>query len=322
MVEVLTPFEKDPVEMRAAYCQTLLEEARRNPRIVMMNCDLASSMGLKDFERAFPERSINVGIQEANGCAMCGGMSAAGLIPFFNTFGVFASRRICDQIFMSCAYQNLNVKIVGGDAGVSAAVNGGTHMALEDMGILRVLPKVTVLEPSDTVMMRQLVRQMAATYGVQYIRFARKTVDKLYTDDSRFNIGKGAVIREGGDAAIIACGLLVKEALLAAERLAVEGVQVRVVDMFTVKPIDTDCVIESAEKTGAIVTAENHQVIGGLGSAVSEVLAENCPVPMERIGVKDRFGEVGTQEYLMERFGLTASHIVAAVKRTIARKNT
>lgn len=321
MVKVLDAHERDSVEMRTAYCDALMEMAAQNKAIVSINCDLCSSMGLKPFAKAFPERAINVGIQEANGCSMAGGMSAAGMVPFFHTFSIFATRRVYDQIFMCCAYPKLNVKIVGGDAGISATSNGGTHMPFEDIGIMRVMPDVTIMEPSDTVMMKSLVRQMAETYGVQYIRFTRKQPVKIYEAGSKFHIGKGIVLREGRDAAIITCGMLVSESLKAADTLAAEDIHVRVVDMFTIKPIDRRCVLESARLTGAIVTAENHQVIGGLGSAVAEVLAEHVPTPLERVGVKDVFGEVGPQDYLMEHFGLTASHIAEAVKKVIRRKS-
>lgn len=321
MVKVLDTHELDTVEMRAAYCEALMEEAAKNKKIVAVHCDLCSSMGLNPFKNAYPDRSINVGIQEANGCSMAGGMSVAGMVPFFHTFSAFATRRVYDQIFMCCAYPKLNVKIVGGDAGVTATSNGGTHMPFEDIGIMRVMPNVTVMEPSDAVMLKSLVHQMAEIYGVQYIRFSRKQLPKIYESGSEFRIGKGVVVREGQDATIIACGLMICESLKAAEILAREGIYVRVVDMFTIKPIDRECIVESAKQTGAIVTAENHQVIGGLGSAVAEVLAETIPTPMERVGVQGVFGEVGSQDYLMERFGLTAPFIVEAVEKVVRRKS-
>lgn len=321
MVKVLETHEMDTIEMRAAYCGALMDEAKKNQRIVAVHCDLCSSMGMDPFKDAFPERSINVGIQEANGCSMAGGLSAAGMVPFFHTFSIFATRRVYDQIFMCCAYPKLNVKIIGGDAGVSATSNGGTHMPFEDIGIMRVMPDITILEPSDAVMMRSLVRRMAETYGVQYMRFPRRTSVKIYEPGSEFQIGKAVILREGSDAAVITCGMLVPEALKAADILAAEGISVRVVDMFTIKPIDRDCVIESAKRTGTIVTAENHQITGGLGSAVAEVLAEHVPTPLERVGVQGVFGEVGSQEYLMEHFQLTAPYIVRAVRKAIQRKS-
>ena len=321
MVKVRTVFDLDPKEMRIVYNDALCKAAAANDRVVAINCDLCSSLGLKGFVKDFPHRSVNVGIQEANACSMAGGMSAAGMIPFFNTFSVFATRRAYDQIFMCAAYPKLNVKIVGGDAGVSATSNGGTHMPFEDMGILRVMPGVTVMEPSDGVMLADLIQQMADTYGVQYIRFTRKNAVRIYEEGSHFEIGKAVTVRDGKDATIITCGILVAEALKAAETLAAEGIDVRVVDMFTLKPIDADCILRCAKETGAIGTAENHQLMGGLFSAVSEVLAENgVGVAMEKIGIHDEFGEVGDQDYLMERFQLSAPHIAAAVRKAVSRK--
>lgn len=321
MVKIRTTHEKDTREMRAIYSDALIKAAKKHDKLVAINCDLCSSMGLKPFAKEFPDRAINVGIQEANGCSMAGGMAAAGMLPFFNTFSVFASRRVYDQIFMCAAYPKLNVKIVGGDAGVTATSNGGTHMPFEDIGILRVMPGITIMEPSDGVMLDDLVQQMAETEGVQYLRFTRKQTAKIYEEGSHFEIGKAVTVREGKDATIITCGILVHEALKAAETLAAEGIDVRVIDMFTIKPIDAACILACAKETGAIVTAENHQLIGGLASAVAEVLADNAVgVPMEKIGIHDEFGEVGDQAYLMERFRLTSLYIAEAVKKAIARK--
>ncbi|MDR0841132.1 MAG: transketolase family protein [Christensenellaceae bacterium] len=309
-------------EMRGACCEALMEEAGKNDSIVVINCDLCGPMGLKLFEKQFPTRSINVGIAEANACSMAGGMSAAGMVPFFVTFAVFASRRVYDQVFMSCAYPGLNVKIIGGDSGVTSEYNGGTHMAFEDVGMLRIMPNITIMEPSDTVMMKALIREMTRTYGVQYLRTPRKKTPQIYEEGTAFEIGKGVVLREGSDVTLMAYGITVCEALKAADVLKEEGILARVVDMFTIKPLDKACVLESARRTGAIVTAENHQVTGGLGSAVAELLSETLPTPIERVGVQDEFGEVGTQAYLMERFSLTAASIVERAKLAVARKNS
>ena len=321
MVKVLKNHEMNAREMRAIYGDVLTEIANKNEKVVAINCDLASSMGLKPFVKAHPERAINVGIDEANGCSMAGGMSAAGMVPFFNTFSVFATRRVYDQIFMCAAYPKLNVKIIGGDAGVSATTNGGTHMPFEDIGIMRVMPGVTIVEPSDSVMLADLINTLADTYGVQYLRFTRKNTVDIYEEGSHFEIGKAVTVRDGKDVTIITCGILVAEALKAAEELAAEGIDVRVVDMFTIKPIDAECILKCAAETGAIVTAENHQLIGGLTSAVSEVLAENSvAVALEKIGIHDEFGEVGDQTYLLDRFQLTAPYIKEAVKKAVAKK--
>ena len=306
--------------MRAAYCNTLIEEAKKDDRIIAIDCDLMSSMGMKPFAEAFPTRHFNVGIAESNGVGIAGGMSAAGLIPFFHTFSAFASRRVYDQVFLTCAYAGQNVKIIGGDAGVTATYNGGTHMSFEDMGIMRIMPTVTVLEPTDAVMMRDLVPKLVRHDGVVYLRTPRKATAKIYAEGSRFTLGEAVTIREGKDATVIAQGLLVSEAIKAADILSAEGIEITVLDMFTVKPIDKAAILVCAKETGAIVTAENHNIIGGLGSAVAEVLVENTPVPMERLGVMDTFGEIGELPYLMRRFGLTASNIVEKTKLVIQRK--
>ena len=307
-------------EMRDAYVNALIKAAEEDKRVVSVNCDLSSSCGTVPFSKAFPDRSFNVGIQEANGCGVAAGLSAVGFIPFYHSFAVFSSRRICDQIFQSCAYAGLNVKIMGCDAGVSATYNGGTHMAFEDIGVLRSIPEVTIIEPSDTAMMTALVPLIKDHYGVVYLRTPRKQVQDIYPAGARFELGKGAMIREGGDVTLIASGMLVIQALLAADMLAAEGIQARVIDMFTIKPIDRECIVDCARHTGAIVTAENHNIIGGLGSAVAEVLAEEYPVPLIRVGVRDQFGEVGTQDYLMAKYGLTSEAIVQTAKEAIARK--
>lgn len=321
MIKILKEHTLDTVDMRDAYCNALIELAEKDSRIVAINCDLSTSMGVKSFAAKYPERHFNVGIAEANGVGIAGGMSSAGLIPFFHTFSAFATRRVYDQIFLTCAYAGQNVKIIGGDAGITATYNGGTHMSFEDMAIMRAMPTLTVLEPTDSAMMHSLILQLADYPGVVYLRTPRKATVKIYEEGSEFQIGKAFTLREGSDAAIFTLGLCVSEALKAADILDKEDIHAAVVDMFTIKPIDTDCVINYARKTGAVVTAENHNIIGALGSAVAEVLVENCPVPMERVGVGDTFGEVGNQDYLMERFGLTAPYIVEKVKKAVARKS-
>lgn len=322
MVALAKQHDIDTLEMRGAYCDTLIEAAEHDPRIVSLNCDMSSSCGTVPFARAFPARSFNFGIQEACACSAAAGMSAAGLVPFFHSFAVFSSRRIYDQIFISCAYAGLNVKIIGCDSGVSATYNGGTHMAFDDVGLLRGIPNITIIEPSDTVMMRSLVRQMAEAYGVFYMRTPRKAVERIYQDGSRFEIGKAAVLREGRDVSILASGMTVIEALRAADLLERQNIQARVVDMFTIKPIDARCIRDCAAETGAIVTVENHNIIGGLGSAVAEVLAEGRSVPLERAGVNEAFGEVGQQDYLKKRFGITGDAIYEKVKKVLTRKQS
>ncbi|NLM73350.1 MAG: transketolase family protein [Clostridiaceae bacterium] len=313
---------KETTAMRDAYCQTLMELAEKNSNIVALDADLMSSMGMVPFWKAYPERTFNVGIQEANMMGIAAGLSATGKIPFAHSFGPFATRRCFDQVFMSCAYAKLNVRIIGSDPGVTAAYNGGTHMPFEDMGIMRNIPEITILEPVDTVMLKDLVRQTAGMYGIFYIRLLRKNAVKIYEEGSSFEIGKAVKLRDGNDATIIATGIMVEEALKAAKKLQDQGISVRVLNMFTLKPIDKEAIIAAAKETGAIVTAENHNIINGLGSAVAEVLSENCPAPLERVGVQDLFGEVGPENYLRERFGLTADNIVEKVQKALHRKKT
>ena len=313
--------QPDKQDMRDAYCDALISAAEQNERVLSLNCDLSGSLGTGRFRARFPERSYNLGIMEANACSMAAGLSVTGYVPFVHSFAVFSSRRMADQIFLSCAYAGLNVKIIGGDAGVSAAVNGGTHMAFEDLGVLRSIVGLRLFEPTDNVMVKALIPLIASQYGVDYIRMPRRGVVKIYDEGETFIPGKAKLLREGSDVAIIASGVLVSEALLAADLLAAEGIEARVLDCFTIQPLDTACVVESAEATGCVVTAENHNVIGGLGSAVAEALGERAPVPMERVGVKNSFGEVGSQAYLMDHFGLRAKDIADAARRVIARKN-
>ena len=311
----------DAQDMRDAYCDALIAAAEADERVLALDCDLANSMGTARFHRRFPERAFDLGIMEANACSMAAGLSVVGYVPFVHSFATFASRRILDQIFLSCAYAGLNVKIVGGDAGVSAAVNGGTHMAFEDFGALRSIPHIRLFEPTDNVMMKALFPQIAGYYGVDYVRMPRRKVVKIYEAGEPFTPGQAKVLLEGADVAILASGILVSEAILAARALAELGIQATVADVFTIKPIDADCVRMCAQTAGCLVTAENHSVIGGLGSAVAETLGETLPVPLERVGVKESFGEVGPQDYLMDRFGLRSANIVAAAQRVIARKN-
>lgn len=311
----------DDMEMRAAYCDALIRAAEKDPRIVAVDADVQYSMGTKRFYDRFPDRGINCGIMEAHAVSMCAGMSATGLIPYFHAFGTFVTRRAFDQIFLSCAYQKLNVKFVGGDAGVTAAMNGGTHMPFEDIGIMRTIPGITIIEPADTAMYNEAVQYMADTYGVFYMRSCRRKVMRIYRKDAVFTVGKANVLREGGDVAIIACGIMVYEALRARGMLERKGISATVIDMHTIKPLDEETLLGAAMKCGAVVTAENHNAVGGLGSAVAEALSEKRPVPLERVAVFESFGEVGTQDYLQKRFHLTAEDIAEKAVKCVRRKN-
>lgn len=310
----------DKVEMRTAFCESMIALAEKDERIVLLDCDLMSAMGTKPFAKMFPERTIDCGIQEANMYGVAAGLSAEGKIPFAHTFGVFASRRACDQIYMSCAYAGQNVKIIGSDPGITAALNGGTHMALEDLGIMRTIPEVTIVEPTDVVMIKNLLPKIAAQNGVFYVRLVRKNCEMVYKDGSDFNIGRANVLREGRDVTIIAMGYCVAQALEAARKLADDNIEATVIDMFTLKPIDREIIIYAAKQTGVVVTAENHNINCALGSAVAEVLCESAPAPMVRLGTQDVFGEVGFRDELAARFGMDASAIIKGVKRAIKLK--
>ena len=320
MYTVKSVFEKEAKEMRAIYCQTLQELARENDKIAVLDADLVGSSGMKAFFNEFPDRAVNCGIQENNMIGVAAGMSAAGMVPFAHSFGPFASRRCVDQIFISCAYAKLNVRIIGSDPGVTAAYNGGTHMPFEDMGTLMSIPQITLLEPTDSVQLKWMIQELEKAYGVYYIRLLRKNAVGVFEEGSKFEMGKIARLKEGTDVAIVASGIMVAEALKAAAALEEKGISAAVLNAFTWKPLDGETLAEYAKKCGCIVTAENHNIIGGLGSAVANSLARTCPVPVEMVGVNDEFGEVGTEDFLRKRFDLTADHIIHASLEAISRK--
>ena len=302
----------DEKEVRQVMAAGLVEAARKDDRIVVLDADLMSCHSTKCFLEAFPERFINVGIAEANLIGVAAGMAAFGKIPFAFSFAPFATRRCYDQIFISVA--------VGSDPGVMAEANGGTHMPFEDMSIMRAIPKMVCFEPTDATMLAKALPQIIDYPGAVYIRMFRKKAEKIYDDSLDFELGKAVTLKEGKDVTLVASGIMVGRALKAAEELAAEGITARVVNVHTWKPIDEDAIVESVKATGAVVTCENHSTYGGLGSAVAEVVVEKCPAPMEFIGVKNSFGEVGKEAYLSEKFGLTVADIVAAAKKAIARK--
>lgn len=292
-----------------------------DPKFVYLDADLMSSIGTKKWADAHPLQAFNVGVSEANLAGMAAGLSAAGLKPLAHTFGPFASRRCYDQVFLAIGYTKADVVMVGSDAGVTAAYNGGTHMPFEDMALYRAIPHATVVDVTDSVMLESVLPKLLNMKGLKYIRLGRKESIGVYSVGSDFDIGKAALLKDGNDVTIIAAGIMVAEALRAAEILEAEGVKAAVIDMFTVKPIDAEAVIAAARKTGAIVTAENHNVIGGLGSAVADVLVKNCPTPMEMVGVQDEFGQVGPQDFLQKAYGLTAEVIVEKAHAVIERKS-
>lgn len=322
-IKLIGNHEKDPRPCRDALALTLKDLMAADPSICYVDCDLMGCINTKQLRAAYPDRAYEAGIAEGNAAGLSAGMAAAGKTVFFHSFGTFASRRCYDQIYMSAAYAGLTVHVLGSDPGVTAAYNGGTHMPLEDGAMYCSIPEATVLDAADFVQLQSIVSQLPGIkQGVTYTRFPRKDIIQIYEDGSKFEIGKGVTLRESAQdqAAVIASGILVDEALKAQEALAAEGISVRVIDMFTWKPLDEDLVVKAAAETGAIVTAENHNVTCGLGAAVAGCLARKRPTVQEFVGVQDRFGQVGPQSFLMDEYGLRAADIVAAVKRAIARK--
>ncbi|MGP9417981.1 transketolase family protein [Ewingella sp. AOP9-I1-14] len=317
MFEVTLELKPDNIEMRKVYGNVVREKIVENTPIIALEADLMSAMAMDGVHRDHPQHVINCGIMEANVIGVAAGLSLTGRVPFVHTFTAFASRRCFDQLFMSLDYQKNNVKVIASDAGVTACHNGGTHMSFEDMGIVRGLANSIVLEVTDAVMFRDILQQLVDLKGFYWVRTIRKQATQVYKEGSTFTIGKANLLRDGNDITLIANGIMVAEALKAAEMLARDGISAAVIDMFTLKPIDKEIIQQYAAKTGKIVTCENHSIHNGLGSAVAEVLVEHTPVPMRRVGVKERYGQVGTQDFLQQEYGLTAEHILEAAKQLL-----
>ena len=321
-VKLIGEHKKDSRACRDGLALTLNEMMAEDKSICYVDCDLMGCINTKMLRKNYPDRAFEAGIAEANGAGVAAGLAATGKKVFYHSFGTFSSRRCYDQIYMSAAYAGLSVRVLGSDAGVTAAFNGGTHMPLEDAAMYLSIPETTVLDPADYDQLASITRQLVNVEGVSYTRFVRKGIIQVYGEGSEFEIGKGVVLHESYKdvATIITSGIMVDESLKAYESLQAEGISVRVIDMFTWKPLDEELVIKAAKETGAIVTAENHNVTCGLGSVVANCLAKNCPTIQEFVGVQDLFGEVGPQDYLMDRFGLRAANIVEAVKKAVSRK--
>ena len=308
------------IATRDAYGEALAELGAVNENIVVLEADLSKSTKTCDFRKVYPERFINVGIAEQNMLGIAAGLAAAGKVPFASTFAVFAAGRAYDQIRNSIAYPNLNVKIAATHAGLTVGEDGGSHQMLEDIALMRALPNMTVIVPADGIETKQVIQAAAEYEGPVYIRMGRPKVPVLFGDDYKFEIGKGVLMKEGTDVTLVGTGIMVSKAMEAAELLAAEGISAAVVNISTIKPLDAELIIAQAQKTGAVVTCEEHTICGGLGSAVAEVLVENCPVPMARVGVEDKFGESGLPDELLEKYGLSASNIAAKAKAVIAKK--
>jgi len=305
---------------RQGWADALIELGEKDPRIVVLDADLAKSTLTCQFKDKFPKRFFDMGIAEQNMINVAGGLSLTGLIPFVTTYGVFVSGRAWEQIRTSVCYGNLNVKFGGAHGGISVGPDGATHQALEEITIMRVLPGMTVIVPTDYYETKKAVLASVEINGPVYIRFGREKVPVVTTKDMPFKIGKAITMKEGKDVSIIACGIMVSEALEAAEELAKNGVNAEVINLHTIKPIDRAAILESAKKTGCVVTAEEHQLAGGMGSAVLEVLAQEMAVPVEMVGIKDTFGESGQPGELMEKYGITAKEIIAQSLKVIARR--
>ncbi len=322
-VNLIGKHEKDSRASRDALALTLNEMMAQDKSICYVDCDLMGCINTKQLMKNYPDRAFEAGIAEANGAGIAAGLAATGKKVFFHSFGTFSSRRCYDQIYMSAAYAGLTVHVLGSDAGVTAAFNGGTHMPLEDAAMYLSIPESTVLDPCDYEQLKSITQQLPGiTRGVTFTRFVRKDVIQVYGEGTQFEIGKGVVLHESDKdvCTIVTSGIMVDEALKAYESLQAEGIDVRVIDMFTWKPLDEALLLKAARETGAIVTAENHNTACGLGSVVANCLAHNCPTPQEFVGVQDQFGQVGPQSFLMDEYGLRAPVIVEAVKKVIARK--
>lgn len=299
---------------REAYGIALAELGKTNDKIVALDADLSKSTKSADFKKAYPERFFNAGIAEANMIGMAAGMASAGLIPFASTFAMFAAGRAFEQIRNSVAYPKANVKIVGSHSGITVGEDGATHQAIEDISLMRSIPNMVVINPCDATETAAAIKAAAEYVGPVYIRTGRMAVEDLHTDGCNFVIGKGEQLKDGDSVAIIATGICVKMALEAAEELAQKGINARVINISTIKPIDTDLIIKAAKECKHIVTVEEHSIIGGLGSAVSEVVCENAPVPVKKIGIEDVFGQSGKPADLLKIYGLTKENIVAKVE--------
>lgn len=308
------------VAIRDAFGKALAELGEKNKDVVVLDADLASSTCVTLFAEKFPERFFQCGIAEQNMIGIAAGLASCGKIPFAASFAAFVSRRPADQVAVSVAYPKLNVKIIGAYTGLFNGKTGASHMAVEDVSIMRAIPGIVVIDPADATEIRKALEAIAQYKGPVYMRETRDEWPDIFDDSYKFEIGKAALIKDGSDASIISSGVMTSESMKAALELEKEGIKVRVVNMSTIKPIDAKAIIKCAEDTGAIVTAKNHNIYGGLGSAVAEVLVEGYPVPMQRVGIKDVLNESGTNKELLHKYGMSHNHIMEAVKKVISRK--
>lgn len=312
--------QPERVPSRDGYGYGLVDAGKENPNVVALGADITASVRVDWFQKEFPDRFYSLGIAEQNQMCVAAGMSLMGKVPFVTNYGVFLAGRAWDQIRTTVCYSNLNVKMGGAHGGISVGPDGATHQALEEISIMRCLPNMKVIVPADAVEARKATVAMAKDFGPAYIRFGREKVPVITDDSTPFEIGKAYCLRDGSDVAIVACGAMVYEALVAAETLAAEGISAMVINNHTIKPIDKDTMCEAAQKCGAMVTVEEHQLMGGMGSAVLEVLAQYWPIPVRMVGIDDRFGESGDPDTLMKAFGLTSVEIAAAAREAVKDK--
>jgi len=321
VVPIISDLSKaEMVPTRNGFGDGLLEAGQKDRNVVALSADLTESIRIEAFSKACPEQFVEIGVAEQNMMGIAAGLALSGKIPFVASYAVFNPGRNWDQLRVSVAYSQANVKIVGAHAGISVGPDGATHQALEDVAITRVLPDLTVVVPTDAIEAKKAVHALVAHKGPVYIRFGRDKVPTVTTLETPFELGKANIMREGTDVTICANGPLVYEALVAAEKLAAQKISAEVIAVHTVKPLDKATIIASLKKTGAVVTAEEAQITGGLGGAIAELAGEECPVPLRRIGVKDRFGESGTPNELMDAYGLRAVDIQAAVQAVLKMK--
>lgn len=309
------------IATREAYGKALAVLANTNENVVVLDADLSKSTKTADFKAVAPERFFNMGIAEGNMMGVAAGLSTCGKVPFVSTFAMFAAGRAFEQIRNSICYPKLNVKVCATHAGLTVGEDGASHQAIEDISLMRSVPNMVVINPADDIETEAAIKAVAEMEGPCYVRLGRMAVSRV-NDETNYNfvIGKGITLAEGNDVAIIATGIMVEAALEAKEELAKEGINARVINIHTIKPIDEELIIKAAKETGVIVTAEEHSIIGGLGSAVAEVVSEKCPVPVLRVGVKDTFGESGKPNELLEKYGLTSKDIVNKVKKALELK--
>jgi len=316
----ITDPEIKQAPIRAGFGDGLTQAGAKDPNIVALSADLVGSTKMDEFAKAYPDRYIEIGVAEQNLVTVAAGMALAGKVPFISSYAAFSPGRNWEQIRTTVCLNESNVKIVGSHAGVSVGPDGATHQMLEDIALMRVLPKMTVIVPADSEEARKATLAIAKTSGGAYLRLAREKSPIVTTEKTPFALGKANILRSGKDLTIVACGQMVYQSLVAAEKLAKQGIEVEVINAAVVKPLDVHTIVGSARRTGVVLTAEEGQIAGGLGSAVAETLADHYPVPMTRVGINDRFGESGEPNQLLEAFGLTAPHIASRARELLKRK--